>query len=552
MQVRTKIIAVVLPLLVGALVTTGSSAFFVATNAVSRVTTEFLDFKTDQLEQYVEGQWQILLENDLTDRADILLAAQAGIEIYARSVLRSETEVIFAVDQDNRVAMATSPVELSERELAALRVLPETTVRDQVVITVDGVERVASRFDFEPFGWRVFVTETRDAFYRDLDQITSRTVLVTLASALVTALVLFFVVKRLTAPVSQVVYAMRSIISSNDLTSRVQVHFQDEIGEMSQTFNVMVSELDKAYARIKRYAFEAVLAQKREHKIRTIFQKYVPQELIDRFFANPESMLVGENRELAVLFSDIRSFTSISESMQPDVLVASLNRYFSVMVELIMERGGIIDKYIGDAIMAFFGAPVGGENDAMAALQAGMAMVESVEVFNHEQLRLGLPEFKIGVGINYGLVTVGNIGTERKMDYTVIGDMVNVASRLEGLTKPYHQPLIFSEYLRERVGDAVPTRLIDTVAVKGRTGGLRIYTAKPALSAAESRGWSLHNQAMEHYFAREFADAERAFRQAESDLPDDPLCAMMIDRCRRYQQTAPPDEWNGVEVMTTK
>ncbi len=552
MQVRTKIIAVVLPLLVGALVTTGSSAFFVATNAVSRVTTEFLDFKTDQLEQYVEGQWQILLENDLTDRADILLAAQAGIEIYARSVLRSETEVIFAVDLDNRVAMATSPVELTPQELAALRGLPETTVREQVVITVDGVERVASRFDFEPFGWRVFVTETRDAFYRDLDQITSRTVLVTLASALVTALVLFFVVKRLTAPVSQVVHAMRSIITSSDLTSRVQVHFQDEIGEMSQTFNVMVSELDKAYSRIKRYAFEAVLAQKREHKIRTIFQKYVPQELIDRFFANPESMLVGENRELAVLFSDIRSFTSISESMQPDVLVASLNRYFSVMVELIMERGGIIDKYIGDAIMAFFGAPVSGENDAMAALEAGMMMVESVELFNREQLRLGLPEFKIGVGINYGLVTVGNIGTERKMDYTVIGDMVNVASRLEGLTKPYHQPLIFSEFLREPVGDAVVTRLVDTVAVKGRKGGLRIYTAKRALTEVERDAWVMHNQAMDRYFSRDFADAARGFEQAAQSLPGDELCTMMIDRCRRYQEVPPPDEWDGVEVMTTK
>ncbi|MFP4510894.1 MAG: adenylate/guanylate cyclase domain-containing protein [Spirochaetaceae bacterium] len=552
MQVRTKIIAVVLPLLIGALIVTGSSAFFVATNAVSRVTTEFLDFKADQLEQYIEGEWQILLENGLTDRADILLAVQAGIEIYARSVLRSETEVIFAVDSDERIAMATSRIQLQPQEMAALWDLPSTPAREQIEITVDGVERVAARIDFEPFGWRVFVTETRETFYRDLDQITTRTAFVTVASALVTVMVLFFVVRRLTKPVSHVVRAMRSIIASNDLTAKVRVHFQDEIGEMSQTFNVMISELDKAYSRIKRYAFEAVLAQKREHKIRTIFQKYVPQELIDRFFANPESMLVGENRELAVLFSDIRGFTSISESMPPDVLVASLNRYFSIMVELIMERGGVIDKYIGDAIMAFFGAPVSGENDAMAALDAGMVMVESVDVFNQEQRRLGLPEFRIGVGINYGLVTVGNIGTERKMDYTVIGDMVNVASRLEGLTKPYRQPLIFSELLRERVGGELLTRLVDTVAVKGRKGGLRIYTAKLSLTDAERRAWALHNNAMERYFERDFSEAERIFEQVAADVPDDPLCAMMIDRCRRYQVSPPPEEWNGVEVMTEK
>ncbi|TVR31945.1 MAG: HAMP domain-containing protein [Spirochaetaceae bacterium] len=552
MNVRTKIVAVVIPLLIGSLAVSGLSAFFVATNAVSTVTTEFLDFKTDQLEQYIDGQWRILVDNDLDGRADILLAAQAGIEVYARTMLRSESELIFAIDTHGSVAMATSPLELSPQESAVLAGLPPTPFRDVVTIDIDGDQRIASRFDYVPFGWRVFVSESRAAFYRNLNQITWRTLIVTAVSGLLTALVLFFVVSKLTSPVTQVVGAMRSIIASSDLGSRVQVHFRDEIGEMSQTFNVMVSELDKAYGRIKRYAFEAVLSQKRERKIRNIFQKYVPQELIDRFFENPESMLVGENRELAVLFSDIRSFTTISEQMQPDVLVSSLNRYFSVMVELIMERGGVIDKYIGDAIMAFFGAPVGRENDAHAALEAGMAMVEAVQLFNREQANLNLPEFHIGVGINYGLVTVGNIGTERKMDYTVIGDMVNVASRLEGLTKPYQQPLIISELLRQKVGAHVPTRIVDAVAVKGRGEGLRIHTAQRNLSDNGNRAWEAHNRAMEDYFCRGFADATRGFRRVLELLPGDHLAQMMIERCERYALNPPDEDWDGVEVMTSK
>ena len=249
------------------------------------------------------------------------------------------------------------------------------------------------------------------------------------------------------------------------------VEYHDEIGGLAQTFNLMVGELEKAYGQIKSFAFKAVLAQKREQKIRNIFQKYVPKDVIDRFFKNPESMLVGENRILSILFSDIRSFTTISERMTPDELVDSLNRYFNVMVDIIMAKGGIVDKYIGDAIMAFFGAPVKHEDDALQSVMAGLEMEEALAGFNARQKAAGKPEFQIGVGINYGEVTVGNIGTEKKMDYTVIGDMVNLASRLEGLTKQYHQRLIISETLHEKVKDAVPCRLLDSVAVKGKERG---------------------------------------------------------------------------------
>ena len=222
-------------------------------------------------------------------------------------------------------------------------------------------------------------------------------------------------------------------------------------GNTLHTFNLMIDELQRAYDQIKSYAFDAVLAQKKEQGIRNIFQKYVPQDLITQFFENPEQMLVGNNRRLAVLFSDIRGFTGISESMRPDELVHSLNRYFSYMVDVIMEQRGIVDKYIGDAIMAFFGAPVATGKEPDQAIRAALRMVRALEQFNAEQLENGKPPFRIGIGTASGEVTVGNIGTDRKMDYTVIGDTANLASRLAGLTKYYGVPVLVTEKWRQTV-----------------------------------------------------------------------------------------------------
>ena len=552
MRIRSKIIAIVLPLLIAGLVIGGISASSLARNAVTRVIVTFMNFKTDQLSQYMDGQWRILVENDMSSRQDMVQAAQAGIEAYARGLLLTDSELVFALDAKGNVVMATSKVDIPDAEKRALLTPVIPGDRTLANVTVGGVSRVASRFAFEPFGWTVFTTEVRSAFYSDVSRITWQTIILIVGSCLVAVVLLFLFVRRLTGPLSRTAGTMRKIIGSNDLTARVQVDYRDEIGEMSQTFNVMIGELEKAYDRIKGFALQAVVSQKKESKIRHIFQKYVPQELIDKLFANPESMLVGENRVLSILFSDIRSFTTMSEGMKPDVLVAALNRYFSVMVDIIMNRGGIIDKYIGDAIMAFFGAPVRHEDDALQSVLSGVDMLDALDAFNAGQRELGEPEFHIGVGINYGEVTVGNIGTEKKMDYTVIGDMVNVASRLEGLTKRYHQPLLITEMLHGKLNGAVASRIVDSVAVKGRRGGIRIYTVRKEPSEKEEKAFRLHNESMELYYGRRFAEASTGFRTVEKLLPDDFLAQMFVERCERMAASPPSEGWDGVEIMETK
>ncbi len=361
MSIRVKIVLIVVPLLIGALIIGAAASLFTARTAVTRVTVELLDFKTAELEKHVDKQWRLLVENDLTSREEMVQAAQAGIEVFARSIIRNDdTELIIAVDDVATVVMETTPnvrelVELSDPEKQILIERATLGSRELLQTPIGGIERMAMGFRFEPFAWYFLVTQDRDAFFSDIDQIQRQTLLLVVIGSVLSILLLFGFVRVLTGPLTRVVGAMRNIISTSDLSGRVPVDYRDEIGEMSQTFNVMVGELERLTDRIKGYAYEAVLAQKREAKVRNIFQKYVPQELIDRFFQNPDSMLVGENRNLSILFSDIRSFTSISEGIPPNELVESLNEYFSVMVDIIMNRDGMIDKYIGDAIMAVFG-----------------------------------------------------------------------------------------------------------------------------------------------------------------------------------------------------
>lgn len=552
MSIRIKIVLVVLPLLVVTLVLAGSASYFMASNGITRIAKDFLGFKASELEKYAAGQWLLLVQNDLTDEAEMIEATQVAIGSFASGMIRSDTELMFAVDPEGEVAFSTAPLELTAEEAQALSDLFNENRLELTTVAIDGEQRVARGFFFEPYDWHVFVTESRDTFYSDVDRITTQTIYIVVGASVLSVLLLLLFANRLIRPLAKVANTMRSIITSNDLSERVPVEFKDETGTLAHTFNLMVGELDKAYSQVKNYALRAVIAQKKEAKVRQIFQKYVPQELIDQFFENPEAMLVGDNRVLSILFSDIRSFSTISEGIMPDQLVQSLNNYFSVMVDIIMARRGIVDKYIGDAIMAFFGAPVKHDDDALQSVMAGIEMTKAVDEFNKTQEAQGLPPFHTGVGINYGVVTVGNIGTDKKMDYTVIGDMVNLASRLEGLTKYYKQPLIISESLYAKVKDDVPCRLLDTVAVKGKKTGTRIYTARQDLSSNEEKIWKAHNRAMELYYNRSFQEAGQLLQKVLAAAPEDSAAALILERCRRYAESPPGKEWNGVHVMESK
>lgn len=552
MRIRSKIILVVLPILVLTLVLAEAAGWFSATNGITRVAQESLSFKIYELEKYADNQWKLLVENGYETREEMIDAAKGAVAAYSRSMISSDSEVIFALDPQFNQVMSTSELPLDEAEKKALGerlLLNEETLMN---ISLGGIERVCKSFYFKPFDWYICLTEEHKAFYRDVDTITTQTIIILVSSSLIAVILLWIFAHALTSPLNKIIRAMQQIIASSDLSSRVEIEYNDETGKLAQTFNIMIDDLEKSYKQTKSFAFQSVLSQKKEQRIRQIFQKYVPKDLIDKFFASPESMLVGENRELSILFSDIRSFTTISERLSPDDLVNSLNRYFSAQVDIIMNRNGIVDKYIGDAIMAFWGAPVKHEDDALQSVLSAFDMIDALAVFNNNQKRLGKPEFHIGIGINMGLVTVGNIGSERKMDYTVIGDSVNLASRLEGLTKIYHEQILISEKLSRALHDKIPSRLLDTVAVKGKTQGVKIFATRRTLNDSEKKAWEVHNEAMRLFYSREFAKAQQKLEEVLIVLPGDFNAENILKRCIHYTQNPPSEDWDGVELMETK
>ena len=219
-----------------------------------------------------------------------------------------------------------------------------------------------------------------------------------------------------------------------------------------------------------------------KRRVSHLFTQYVSKDVLNEVLHNYkeyQKASAGTKVEITVLFSDIRGFTTMSETTPPEKIVEMLNVHFSVMADIILKRKGTIDKYIGDAIMAFWGAPVRSADHAEQAVLAGQEMVDAVREVNETLRSRGFEhEVRIGVGINTGTVTLGEIGSEKKKNYTIVGDAVNLASRLESITKEYHTPVIFSEFTQEKIKDRIDCKLLGNVKVKGREQPVTIYTVE--------------------------------------------------------------------------
>ena len=303
----------------------------------------------------------------------------------------------------------------------------------------------------------------------------------------------------------------------------------------------------------------AVMLKKKnffEKRIRKAFGRFVPEQIIDELVASSEAeqnVSVGEKREVAILFSDIRSFTSISENNTPETIVAFLNRYFTIMVNIIKKHGGTIDKFIGDAIMALFGAPVSYEDNARRAAAAAYEMREALSSVELGDLVLpaGM-KFNIGIGIHYGDVTVGSIGSTDKMDYTVIGDNVNLASRLEGLTKVYGSMILVSETVKNDCGvDSFIFRYLDDVKVKGKAKAVPIYAIDRAEDDFSTTYRECYTKGLNLYKEGIWKLAKEYFEKARVEAPDDKAVNLMLERCTEFSEN-PPENWDGGFEFHTK
>ena len=293
-----------------------------------------------------------------------------------------------------------------------------------------------------------------------------------------------------------------------------------------------------------------------EKRVRATMARYMSKEVADQLLAGGEDELGGKDQKVSVLFSDVRGFTTISEALGARETVSMLNEYFTEMVDVIFDHGGILDKYIGDAIMALFGAPFASPEDADNALTVANEMMAELRLLNARRAERGKRPLDIGIGLSTGDVVVGNIGSTKRMEYTVIGDSVNLASRLEGANKYYGSKILMSEFTLRDLKKPGVMREIDLLRVKGKDRPVAVFESlgyrEAELPNGLGRMLDAYGRGLAAYRARDWTGAGAVFQAALQAEPEDGPSAMYLERCRIYADRPPPEDWNGVWVLNDK
>ncbi len=315
-------------------------------------------------------------------------------------------------------------------------------------------------------------------------------------------------------------------------------------------------EIMSIYLSVTIYKYFTV--EKEKKKVRGAFQHYLNASVIEQILDDPEALqLGGEKKELTVFFSDVRGFTTISETLSAEHLTKVLNEYFTPMTDIVLKNDGLLDKYMGDAIMAVWGAPINMGNHALHAVDSAVEMFEVLIPLQEKWEEEGVPPIDIGIGINTGVMTVGNMGSDQRFDYTVMGDSVNLGSRLEGINKSYGSRIIVSEFTYEYVKDESVRKIIrplDLVRVKGKNEPVHIY------QVLEPKKYKPYNDELIANFTEGFANYQKQewdtaisyFNNCINAYADDGAAQLYIERCTQLKANPPGDDWNGVFVFTTK
>lgn len=293
----------------------------------------------------------------------------------------------------------------------------------------------------------------------------------------------------------------------------------------------------------------------KKQKLIQAFSQYVPTHVVAELSHDPDKLaLEGEAREMSVMFCDVHNFTGISEELSPRQLARLLNTLFTPLTEVLYKHNATIDKYIGDAIMAFWGAPIDDPDHARNALAAALELQDAVTHLGTTFRQQGWPELTVGIGINTGVMSVGNMGSKYRMAYTVIGDAVNLASRLQELTRVFKTGIIVGEQTRKAFPGGF-YRELGLVQVKGKQALARIYEPSNPSADPEStmvENMNRHNKALKHYYAREWDAAEALFLELGERRKDDPLYPHYLERIADYRVSAPSPQWAGQVEFTIK
>ena len=345
------------------------------------------------------------------------------------------------------------------------------------------------------------------------------------------------ITEQLSKPVRSLANAMRDVQGGN-LNIELPVRSTDEVGRLTSSFNFFVKEL------------------RSKERIKQTFGKYIDPRILEQVLAERgEEAVTSGRREMTVLFGDLVGFTGLSERLTPLLMVKLLNRHFGLQALAIQEHRGIVDKFVGDSIVAFWGPPfVKAEEHALLACRAAHAQLVALENLRRELpditgLRRDAPAVDLCIGISTGEVVVGNIGSENTRSYTVIGDTVNLAARLERANRVYRTQILVSESTAQSIGSEFEMREIDTISVRGKTETTRVFgimSVAGQLSEESVRLRERYDQARAMYLAQQRDRAETAFHECLKVRPNDGPSRVLLERIQFLRRNPPGDNWNGV------
>ena len=369
------------------------------------------------------------------------------------------------------------------------------------------------------------------------------TIAATASTVLLGLTVAALITNRVTRPVRSLASAMRDVQQGN-LNVQLPVSSTDEVGRLTNSFNFFVEQL------------------RSKEQMKQTFGKYIDPRILEHVLAQSSAETVaGGRRQMTVLFADLVGFTSLSERLTPSLMVTLLNRHFGLQAMAVQEHHGVVDKFVGDSIMAFWGAPfVKPEEHAVLACRAAQAQLVALDTLRRELpeitgLRRDVPTVELRIGICTGEVVVGNIGSENTRSYTVIGDTVNLTARLERANRVYGTQILIGETTAQAVAQKFETREIDAISVKGKTEITRIFellAPKGQLSEELERLRERYEQGRRAFLAQEWDLAEAAFRECLQVRPNDGPSQILIERIQILRRNPPGKDWNGVWQLVEK
>jgi adenylate cyclase len=486
------------------------------------------------------GELKDVIDTHLRDAAALIQTGLEKAQVIEDAVLVARLEPEIAAlrrEEERYVAMGQALLNSTGKALAIpYRGDPLSNEEDQLAETIDRIsERMTAAMEQESkllrgLDARAYLSSTENL---------AIAVLAFLAGAVLSALV----TARLVRPVRTLISGAEQVARGN-LDVSIQVDSTDEIGTLASTFQDMVAEL-RSKARIK-----------------DTFGKYLDPRVVERLLEEGNTGLqTGEKRVMTVFFSDLEGFSTISESLTPAGLVNLINRYLTLASEPIVRNQGVIDKYIGDAIMAFWGPPftTGGDH-AKRACMAALAQAEGLAELRRTLpdilgIRKGLPQVRARIGLCTGELIVGSIGSNVSKSFTVMGDTVNTASRLESANKQFGTHILMDGGTFDMVHEDMEAREIDWIGVKGKADAVRVYELLGERGKVEAARLELRNafqSGLAAYRARDWDLAQRQFAEAERVDPHDRPAALFLERVRRFRQEAPGQDWDGVWRLTEK